>query len=227
MEAAVIVFPGSNCDQDMVYAITKISGKKPHIIWHKDTLIPKNIDLICLPGGFSYGDYLRCGAIAAKSPIMQEVIKRAEDGAYILGVCNGFQILTESGLLPGALRCNKHLKFIDQVTTIKITAHDNEFFSSYDKNQIINLPIAHHDGCYTASEETLSMLEAEGRIALKYANSEGDISEKYSINGAAKNIAGIFSKNYRVLGMMPHPERAVDSRTKLTDGIKLFENLLK
>jgi phosphoribosylformylglycinamidine synthase I len=217
MKAAVITFPGSNCDRDMYSTIEKISGKPATRIWHADTKLPDGIDLIALPGGFSYGDYLRSGAMASKSPIMQEVIKAAEKGTYILGVCNGFQILTESGLLPGTLMRNRGLKFICKSVSLEVANNDSAFTKSYKKGQQLNIPVAHHDGNYFADEQTLKSIEDNGQVAFRYTENP---------NGSINNIAGIFSKNKRVLGMMPHPERASEALTGGVDGLALFEGLL-
>jgi phosphoribosylformylglycinamidine synthase subunit PurQ / glutaminase len=226
VNAAVIVFPGSNCDRDLISTFTAISGKKPHIIWHAETSLPSNIDVIGIPGGFSYGDYLRSGAIAARSPIMQEVIKAAGRGVYILGICNGFQVLTESGLLPGVLMRNKYLRFICKKTILKPVNTDTAFTKYYKKTPTITLPIAHHDGNYFADDETVTKLEGNGQIAFQYCTPDGNFSESANPNGSKHHIAGIFSDNKRILGMMPHPERACDPLTAGTDGINLFKSLL-
>ncbi len=226
MKTAVITFPGSNCDKDMYGALKHLSGTEPLNIWHADNSIPKNIDLITIPGGFSYGDYLRSGAISARSPVMQEVIKAAQRGVYVLGVCNGFQILTESGLLPGTLLRNKGLKFMCKNVNLQVANNDSSFTKQYGKQQIISIPIAHHDGNYFADNSTLTQIEAENRIAFRYCDGQGNFSEHANPNGSIANIAGILNKNKRVLGMMPHPERAVDILTGGVDGIKLFEGLL-
>jgi phosphoribosylformylglycinamidine synthase len=202
----------------MVETLTSVTGKRPTLIWHSETSLPENIDLIAIPGGFSYGDYLRSGAIAARSPIMSEVIKAAARGVYILGVCNGFQILTESGLLPGVLMRNKALKFICKDAPLTIANNDTAFTRAYQNKEAISIPVAHMDGNYLADEETRKRLKGEGRVAFYYQN---------NLNGSADNIAGIFSKNHRILGMMPHPERAVDPLTGGTDGRALFESLLQ
>lgn len=218
MQSAVIIFPGSNCDRDMITTLRKTTGKEPLKIWHADAILPDNIGLIAIPGGFSYGDYLRSGAISARSPIMKEVIKAAEKGIHILGVCNGFQILTESGLLPGTLMRNNNLKFICKTTTLNVVSNDNVFTSAYNNAQNINIPIAHHDGNYRIDKEGLKALEDNGQIVFRYNENP---------NGSVSDIAGIVSKNKKILGMMPHPERAVDSQTGNIDGVKLFEGLLK
>ncbi len=217
MKAAVIIFPGSNCDRDMIQTIANHNGQQPELVWHADTKLPAGLDVIALPGGFSYGDYLRSGAMAARSPIMQEVIAAAKRGVYILGVCNGFQILTESGLLPGALIRNQNLKFVCKSVSLKAANTDTIFTSGYHQDTSITIPVAHHDGNYFADDETLHELEQEDRIAFYY--------DKENPNGSADNIAGIFDTNKRILGMMPHPERACDKATGSTDGAALFDSL--
>lgn len=226
MQAAVITFPGSNCDRDMYSAIHAITGKKPARVWHADTELPKNIDLIAIPGGFSYGDYLRSGAISARSPIMQEVVAAAKRGAYVLGVCNGFQILTEAGLLPGTMLRNRDLKFLCKTVTLKVANNNSLFTKNYETASLIDIPIAHHDGSYFASNDTLTELKNNDQIAFFYSNKNGKIDETNNPNGSIANIAGVLSENKRVLGMMPHPERAIDILTGGTDGRKLFEGLL-
>lgn len=218
MKAAVITFPGSNCDRDMYKTIEDISGRKVEKVWHANTDLPQGLDFIALPGGFSYGDYLRSGAMSAKSPIMNEVIKAAKAGTYILGVCNGFQILTEAGLLPGTLMRNKNLKFICKSVELKVENNESEYTNSYTKGQKINIPVAHHDGNFFANEETLKSIEDKEQVAFRYTNNP---------NGSLNDIAGIFSENKRVLGMMPHPERAADYLTGGTDGTALFKALIE
>jgi phosphoribosylformylglycinamidine synthase len=218
MQAAVIIFPGSNCDRDMITAIGAVTGNTPKQIWHGETSIPDGIDLIVLPGGFSYGDYLRCGAISAKSPIMQEVAKAAEKGTYILGVCNGFQVLTESHLLPGTLIRNQNIKFICKDTELTIANTDSAFTKKYAEKSSITIPVAHHDGNYVIDNDGLKSLQDNGQIAFQYAQNP---------NGSINNIAGVMSNNKRILGMMPHPERACDSLTGGTDGILLFESMVE
>jgi phosphoribosylformylglycinamidine synthase I len=218
MKAAVIIFPGSNCDRDMYETIENITGKVPHKIWHAETKLPDGIDLIAVPGGFSYGDYLRSGAMASKSPIMQEVIKSAAKGTYILGVCNGFQILTESGLLPGTLLRNRDLKFICREVELEVVNPDTKFTKGYGKGQKLSIPIAHHDGNFFVDNDTLKSIEDNGQVAFRYSNDNP--------NGSINNIAGIFDKTKRILGMMPHPERASEKLTGGVDGRALFENLL-
>jgi phosphoribosylformylglycinamidine synthase len=216
MKAAVITFPGSNCNRDMLVALKNVF---PHVeeIWHGDTSLPQGLDFIAIPGGFSYGDYLRCGAIAAHSPIMREVIKFANNGGIVLGVCNGFQILIEAGLLDGVLLRNKNLKFICKTADLKITNRNSIFTNRYETDSV-KLPISHHDGNYFCDNDALKSLQDNQQIAFTYANNP---------NGSIADIAGIFNKNKNVLGMMPHPERAVDSATGNIDGQKLFTSLLK
>lgn len=223
---AVIIFPGSNCDRDLLTTFEQLSGKKPYAVWHAETQLPKGIDLIAIPGGFSYGDYLRSGAIAARSPIMQEVVKAAKAGCYVLGICNGFQILTESGLLPGTLLRNRHLKFIGRTVHLKPANTDTAFTKLYTGISHISLPIAHQDGNYFADALTLEALRNQGQIAFQYTTPEGVVSPEGNPNGSADNIAGIFDPTFRILGMMPHPERACDTLTGGTDGLGLFNSLL-
>ena len=215
MKAGVVVFPGSNCDRDMKTAL-EATGFETQMLWHKDVSIPK-LDLIVLPGGFSYGDYLRCGAIAAHSPILQEVKKHAEEGRLLLGVCNGFQILTEAKLLPGVLLSNKTLKFICKPQKLVVASNDNSFTKKYQIGDEVTFPIAHHDGNYYADAETLKALEDNGQIAFKYYDNP---------NGAAKDIAGITNKQGNVLGMMPHPERVISTLLGGEDGKKFFQNII-
>lgn len=212
MKAAVIVFPGSNCDRDMAVAL-RAAGADVDMVWHKDAELPKGLDLVAVPGGFSFGDYLRCGAIAAQSPICQAVVGHVDRGGYALGVCNGFQVLTETGLLPGALMRNAGLKFLCKSQGLKVVTSDSAFTEGYNAGAVIDLPIAHHDGNYTADADTLAMLSGEDRIAFTY---EGNP------NGSVHDIAGVLSANRRVLGMMPHPERSVDIHHGGTDGQALF-----
>ncbi len=217
MKSALIVFPGSNRDRDMIKAITQISGNAPILIWHKETALP-NVDIIIIPGGFSYGDYLRSGAIAARSPIMKAIKKAAKNGVKILGVCNGFQILTEARLLPGVLMRNKSLKFVCKSVRLEISNTDNDFTKAYKKEQIINCPVAHHDGNFFANEETLKQIEENGQVAFRYADNTNP-------NGSLNDIAGIFNKEKNVLGMMPHPENLIEKAHGGTDGRALFEGL--
>lgn len=216
MKAAVIVFPGSNCDRDMAVAL-KAAGADVSMVWHKDATLPDGVDLVAVPGGFSFGDYLRCGAIAAQSPVSQAIVKHVERGGYALGVCNGFQVLTETGLLPGALMRNAQLKFLCKTVGLNVATTASAFTECYDAGSVVNYPIAHHDGNYTADPDTLKMLQGEDRIAFTYADNP---------NGSLADIAGVLSENRRVLGMMPHPERAVDAGHGGTDGQPLFAGLL-
>lgn len=216
--SAVITFPGSNCDRDMAVALEKVSGFAPHRVWHGDSELPEGLDFIAVPGGFSYGDYLRCGAIASRSPIMQAVIAAAESGVPVLGVCNGFQVLTESGLLPGALLRNAGLNFVCREVGLEVANAQSLFTSAYEVGQVIRVPVAHHDGNYFADEETLNRLEGEGRVAFRYAE---------EVNGSARSIAGVLNDAGNVLGMMPHPERAIEATHGGTDGRGLFESAIR
>ena len=218
MRAAVITFPGSNCDRDMAVAIERISGKAPLRVWHGDASLPESLDFIALPGGFSYGDYLRCGAMAANSPIMRAIIDAAGKGVPLLGVCNGFQVLAESGLLPGALMRNAAQTFICRTVKLKVENATSMFTSRYDAGQVIDIPVAHHDGNYFADSETLDRLEGDGRVAFRYAE---------NCNGSQRDIAGILNAGGNVLGMMPHPERAVDAAHGGIDGVALFESVFE
>ena len=218
MKSAVIVFPGSNCDRDMAVAIEQVTGEKPAMVWHRDTELPEGLDLIAVPGGFSYGDYLRSGAIGANSPVMREVKAAAERGTAVLGVCNGFQILTEAQMLPGALLRNAGIRFVCRDVALTVTSSQTAFTSRYDADELITIPVAHHDGNYFADPDTLDRLEGEGRIAFRYAE---------SCNGSARDIAGIVNEAGNVLGMMPHPERMVEPVHGGTDGRRLFEGLLE
>jgi len=213
----VVVFPGSNCDYDCYTAAENIINCDVDYIWHKDAN-PGEFDAIIIPGGFSYGDYLRCGAVARLSPVMNVVSEHAEKGKLVIGICNGFQILCESGLLPGALYMNKKLDFICEYTNIKVEQTDSPFTSLCKKNQVLNIPIAHGEGQYTARKDVLDMLENDGRIAFRYCSPEGEVTDETNPNGSRKNIAGIFNEKKNVLGMMPHPERAVDKKLGSTDG---------
>lgn len=216
MRSAVIVFPGSNCDRDMAVALKKFSGRDPEMIWHKEASLPQGLDLVALPGGFSFGDYLRCGAIAAQSPIVRSIVDFANRGGHLLGVCNGFQVLIEAGLLPGALMRNATLNFVCRDVPLEVASSKGPFMSGYTKGETITVPVAHHDGCYIAEADMLNRLRAEDRIAFRY---------RAEINGSMDRIAGILSENGRVLGMMPHPERAVDKQLLSTDGVPLFEGI--
>ena len=224
MNSSVIVFPGSNCDRDIANALKKLQFNNK-MVWHRDTALPKS-DLIVIPGGFSYGDYLRSGAIAAKSNIINEVIKFAKKGGLILGVCNGFQILIEAGLLNGALLRNEKLKFLNKDIFVKVIKNDNKFCNKYEENQILKLNIAHNEGNYFASFEHLKKLENENLIAFKYCDNKGVINNETNPNGSLNNIAGIFNEEKNILGMMPHPERMVDKFIAGEDGLNLFSSLL-
>jgi len=215
MHAAIVVFPGSNCDRDLAVAF-RAAGARVSMVWHKDTDLPQGVDIVGIPGGFSFGDYLRCGAIAANSPICGSVAAHAARGGYVLGICNGFQVLTETGLLPGALLRNAGLKYICKSVALKVVTSESDFTAGYNAGDRLHIPIAHHDGNYYADPETLTALEAENRIAFTYEENP---------NGAQKDIAGILSENRRVLGMMPHPERAADIGHGGTDGQALFRAL--
>ena len=225
MNSSVIVFPGSNCDRDVASALTKLQFKNK-MVWHKDTDLPKS-DLVVIPGGFSYGDYLRSGAIAAKSNILKEVIKAANSGCMILGICNGFQILIETGLLQGALLRNKNLKFISKDVHCKVINNNNNFCKNYKKNNIINLNIAHNEGNYFTKDDHLKELEDNELSAFKYCDQQGLINENTNPNGSLNNIAGILNNKKNILGMMPHPERMVDNLISNSDGIELFTSILK
>lgn len=218
MNSAVIVFPGSNCDRDMAVALEQVGGRRPAMVWHRETGLPDGLDLVAIPGGFSYGDYLRSGAMAARSPVMRAVREAAERGVTVLGVCNGFQILTEAGLLPGALMRNANLHFVCRDVALKVENSQTAFTSRYEAGEDIVIPVAHHDGNYQADPDTLDRLEGEGRIAFRYSG---------EVNGSARDIAGIVSEAGNVLGMMPHPERMVEPAHGRTDGRRLFEGLLE
>ena len=224
MNSSVIVFPGSNCDRDIAVALEKLKFKNK-MVWHKDTDLPKS-DLIVIPGGFSYGDYLRSGAIAGKSNILNEVIKAANDGCLVLGICNGFQILTETGLLKGVLLRNKNLKFLGKDIQVKVINTENKFCNKYEKDQVLELNIAHNEGNYFTSKEHLKKLENENLIPFKYCDKDGIINDESNLNGSLNNIAGIFNDKKNILGMMPHPERMVDKIISNDDGVNLFTSLL-
>ncbi len=224
MKSSVIIFPGSNCDRDMDVALKKF-GFKNQMVWHNDANIPKS-DLIVLPGGFSYGDYLRCGSIAAKSKIIKSVIDFANSGGLVLGICNGFQILIETGLLPGALLTNKYLNFICKNVFVKLNENESKYFKKIKKN-ILELHIAHNDGNYFCTDDELKSLDDNNQIAVKYCSKNGDVSENFNPNGSIKNIAGIFNKNKNILGMMPHPERVIDRSLSSEDGTFFFKNLIE
>ena len=223
MNSSVIIFPGSNCDRDMDVALKKF-GFKNRMVWHNDTELPKN-DLVVLPGGFSYGDYLRCGSMASKSKIIDSVIKFAKSGGLLLGICNGFQILTETELLPGALLRNKYSRFICKNVFIKINESENNYFKNINKN-ILELHIAHNEGNFFCSSDQMKSINDNNQIAALYCNKDGEVNEKSNPNGAMNNIAGIFNKEKNILGMMPHPERMIDKYLSGDDGSIFFQNLL-
>ena len=225
MKSAVIVFPGSNCDRDIAVALERASGIAPEMIWHQETALP-SLDLIVLPGGFAYGDYLRGGAIAARSPVMRAVAERANQGVPLLGICNGFQVLTESGLLPGVLMRNAGLKYICRDVHVRVATNDSVFTQGYAEDQLLRIPIAHNEGNYRAHESTLDQLEGEGLVAFRYAARDGSANDNANPNGSARDIAGILNQSRTVLGLMPHPERAVDPAHGGTDGVAMFEGLV-
>ena len=225
MRAAVIIFPGSNRERDICDALTRATGRAPVRVWHRE-VIPPQSDLIVLPGGFAYGDYLRCGAIAAHSPIMREVLERAEKGTPVLGICNGFQILTEAGMLPGALLPNRSLRFNCRDVHLRVENNQTIFTCGYEAGQAIRVPVAHHDGNYAADPETLNRLEEEGLVAFRYCGPDGQVAEAENFNGSARAIAGIFNKTRTVLGLMPHPENATDPLLGSTDGQAFFAGLV-
>lgn len=216
MKAAVIQFPGSNCDRDMAVAL-RAAGADVDVVWHKDDHLPDGVDLVAIPGGFSFGDYLRCGAIAANSPICRAIVAHANRGGYVLGVCNGFQVLTETGLLPGALMRNANLKFVCKTVDLTVVTSDSAYTDGYNAGTTLSVPIAHHDGNYFADDATLAKLQGDGRVAFTYNDNP---------NGSRADIAGVLSANGRVLGMMPHPERATEDAHGSTDGQRLFAGLV-
>jgi phosphoribosylformylglycinamidine synthase subunit PurQ / glutaminase len=219
VKSAVVVFPASNCDRDAAVALESITGRKPHMVWHADSEIP-DVDLIVLPGGFAYGDYLRSGAMASLSRAMRDVIDKAQNGVTVLGICNGFQVLCESGLLPGALMRNAELKFVCRPVALEVTETQSVFTRKYDSGQRVSFPVAHGEGNYFADADTLDKLEGEGRVVFRYADGDNP-------NGSARNIAGILNEKRNVMGLMPHPERVVDPLLGGTDGRALFEGLLE
>ncbi|OPF95048.1 Phosphoribosylformylglycinamidine synthase subunit PurQ [Rhodopseudomonas palustris] len=225
MKSAVLVFPGINRERDMARALKLVSGNDAAMVWHAETELPKGTDLVVVPGGFSYGDYLRCGAIAARAPVMDAVRKFAADGGLVLGVCNGFQILCESGLLPGVLMRNARLKFICRDVHLRVERNDTPFTQGYKAGQVIKVPVAHGEGNYEADEDTVKRLEGDGRVLYRYCSPEGEVGESHNINGAAASIAGIVSERGNVLGMMPHPENHVEDIMGCTDGRGLFAGL--
>jgi phosphoribosylformylglycinamidine synthase len=219
MKSAVIVFPASNCDRDAAVALEQMTGQKPHMIWHGNSEVP-DVDLIVLPGGFSYGDYLRCGAMANQSRVMADIKAKADKGVCVLGICNGFQVLTESGLLPGALMRNADLKFVCRPVALEVNETQSAYTRKYENGQRVVFPVAHGDGNYYADKETLDRLEGDGRVIFRYAAGENP-------NGSARNIAGIINEKRNVLGLMPHPERVVDPLLGGTDGRAMFESLIE
>ncbi len=218
MKSAVVVFPGSNCDRDIAVAIEQVTGRAPAMVWHRDSELPDGTDFIALPGGFSYGDYLRSGAMAARAPIMRAVGEAAGRGVPVIGICNGFQVLTEAGLLPGALMRNAGLAFVCRPVALTVENSQSLFTAGYQAGETVTVPVAHHDGNYQADEATLDRLEGEGRVAFRYAE---------PVNGSARSIAGILNDSGNVLGLMPHPERALEPAHGCTDGRRLFEGLLE
>ena len=217
MKSAVIVFPGSNCDRDLAVAFERATGEAPRMIWHKETALPEGLDLIGIPGGFSFGDYLRCGAIAARSPICRAVVDFANRGGHVLGICNGFQVLTETGILPGALMRNAGQNFICRTMPLTVENNQTLFTSAYEAGETIHIPVAHHDGNFFADEATLDRIEGDGRVAFRYAE---------PCNGSRRDIAGILNASGNVLGMMPHPERAIEDVLGSSDGRRMFESVI-
>jgi len=226
MKAAVVVFPGSNCDRDAKTVLEQVTGETPAMVWHGDAELPK-ADLIVLPGGFSYGDYLRSGAMAAHSPVMREVVARAKQGMPVLGICNGFQVLTETGLLPGVLMRNRSLRFICKDVQLKVERNDTIYTRAYEAGEIVTIPIAHKDGNYFADDETLARVEGEGLVAFRYVSEDGGLDDDANPNGSQHNIAGLYNERGNVLGMMPHPERLAEPALGGTDGAKIFRSLLE
>lgn len=218
MKPAVIVFPGSNCDRDVAVALERVTGRAPAMVWHGDSTLPDDIGMIALPGGFSYGDYLRCGAIAARSPVVRAVVDAANRGVPVIGICNGFQILTEISLLPGALMRNRGLDFVCRDVALTVGNDSSIFTSGYSAGETVTVPVAHHDGNYFADDATLDRIEGEGQVAFRYAE---------DVNGSARGIAGLLNARGNVLGLMPHPERRIEAAHGGTDGRRLFEGLIE
>ncbi len=225
MRAAVVVFPGSNCDRDLAVALAAASGRVPAMVWHKDTALPEGTDLVAIPGGFSFGDYLRCGAIAARAPIMEAVRAHAARGGLVLGICNGWQVLIEAGLLPGALMRNASLKFVCRDVHLSVETLESPFTAAYGHRRLIRVPVAHHDGAFVADDALLARLEGEDRVALRYVDTAGRPTLEANPNGSVANIAGVLSETRRVLGLMPHPERLADPALGGADGAPLFQGL--
>ena len=226
MKAAVIVFPGSNCDRDVKVALAQSMGQEPIMVWHKEADF-EAVDLMVLPGGFSYGDYLRCGAMAAHSPVMTEVVRRAREGVPTLGICNGFQVLTEAGLLPGVLMRNADLKFVCRDVLVRVETSQSLFTAAYEAGQVLRIPVAHHDGNYEADEDTFKRLEDREQIAFRYCDRDGAFSEAANPNGSMANVAGVYNEAKTVLGLMPHPERLSDPQLGGNDGRPLFDGLVE
>jgi phosphoribosylformylglycinamidine synthase len=226
MKSAVVVFPGSNRERDMAHAIRLVSGREPAMVWHADDALPAGTDLVVLPGGFSYGDYLRCGAIAAHAPVMEAVRAHAARGGLVMGVCNGFQILCEAGLLPGVLQRNASVRFICREVCLRIERSDTPFTRGYNAGQVIRVPVAHGEGNYFAAPETINQLESEGRVLFRYTDPDGKRDEAWNVNGAQNAIAGVLNDKLNVLGLMPHPENHVESAVGCTDGRGLFAGLV-
>lgn len=227
MHTSIIVFPGSNCDRDARTVIEAVTAKEPRMVWHGDAGLPEETDLVILPGGFSYGDYLRSGAMSAHSPIMKEVVAFADRGGRVLGICNGFQVLTECGLLPGTLMRNARLKFLCREVFLRVENANTEFTGAYSNGQVINVPIAHHDGNYYIDDEGLKALEDNEQVAFRYCTAAGELTPEANPNGSVAHIAGILNGQKNVLGMMPHPERHADPLLGGTEGRSLFESLLQ
>ena len=226
MRAAVVVFPASNCDQDVARALEIVTGTAPEMVWHGDSTLP-DVDLIVLPGGFSYGDYLRCGAMAAKTSVMRDVVRQADSGTHVLGICNGFQILLESGLLPGAMLQNANLKFVCRDVHLKLERRSTPFTRTYADGSVLRIPVAHHEGNYFASDDALAALEDDEQIVFRYTDENANATDGANPNGSRNNIAGIINKQGNVLGLMPHPERAVDPLHGGVDGLPMFQSLLE
>lgn len=225
MKAAVVIFPGSNCDRDVIHALDAVAGIPTQPVWHKETDLPAGTDLVVLPGGFSYGDYLRCGAMAARSPVIAAVLEHARMGGLVLGICNGFQVLTETGLLPGALLANLSLEFICSPCLLRVERTDTPFTSAFEKGQVVQFPIAHHEGLFFLPEKDLDDLEAQGQVVFRYATADGSAGQSYSPNGALNGIAGIVNRRGNVLGLMPHPERASEQVLGCADGLLVWKSI--